>query len=287
MLRNQREWRMVMKYFLQEIHTGLLDSSQGGALLKAYIPDNTEEIDKDKKNPAVLILPGGGYGFTSDREGEGVALKFLSEGICAFVLKYHVAPVRFPVALCEALLTLQYIRENSKEWHIDENNISVCGFSAGGHLAASVGVHWNKEKILKYIPECKRELVKPNKLILSYPVITSGEYAHKGSMVNLLGEDNQTEELLLFNSLEKQVSKDTPKTFLWHTFEDGSVPVQNSMLFANALIQEGITTELHIYPKGGHGLSLGNHLVNAGWEYGDKHETAQWINRAIDFIYTV
>lgn len=280
-------WGFKMKHFTKEIVTGLLDNGNEPALLRAYIPDNCKEVDLDKKHPAVLILPGGAYFLTSEREGEGIALKLMSEGICAFILNYHVAPVRFPVALCEALLSLQYIRENSEEWNIDTENISVLGFSAGGHLAASVGVHWNKDSILNNIPEAKKELVKPNKLLLSYPVITSGEYAHKGSMLNLLGEDNQTEELLEFNSLEKQVTKDTPKSFIWHTFEDTSVPVQNAMLFAGALIQEGITTELHVYPKGWHGLSLGNHMVNGGWEYGKDHEIAVWIERAIAFIYTV
>lgn len=281
------EMGIRMKYFTKEITTGLPDSGESPALLRGYIPDNLKEVDAAKKHPAVLILPGGAYFFTSEREGEGVALKLMSEGICAFVLNYHVAPVRFPVALCEALLSLQYIRENCEEWNIDADNISVLGFSAGGHLAASVGVHWSKACILKNIPEAKKELVKPNKLLLSYPVITSGEYAHNGSMLNLLGEENQTQELLEFNSLEKQVTKDTPKSFIWHTYEDASVPVQNAMLFATALIQEGITTELHVYPKGGHGLSLGNHIVNGGWEYGKDHDVAEWIERAVKFIYTV
>lgn len=274
-----------MKFFSKEIVVDLLEEKEEPALLWAYIPDHFSEIDMQRKHPAVLVLPGGGYGFTSDREGEGVALKLVSEGICAFVLKYHVAPVRFPVALCEALLAVGYIREHCEEFHIDENNIGVCGFSAGGHLAASVGVHWNKECILKNLPDISKELIQPNKLILSYPVITTGVYAHEGSFINLLGEENKTTELLAFNSLEKQVTKDTPKTFIWHTFEDGLVPVQNTMLFGNALIQEGITTELHIYPSGKHGLSLGNHVVNGDWEYGQIHESSEWINKAIAFIY--
>lgn len=274
-----------MKCFLKEIVSGLLKPEDKPAVLRVYVPDNFAEINKDRKRPAVLVLPGGGYGFTSEREGEGVALKLVSEGICAFVLNYHVAPYRFPVALCEALTAIAYIRENSDEFNVDENNIGVCGFSAGGHLAASVGVHWNKDTILSNIPNVDKELVRPNKLILSYPVITSGAYAHEGSIINLLGEDNQTPELLEFNSLEKQVTKDTPKTFIWHTFDDGLVPVQNTMLFGSALIQAGITTELHIYPSGWHGLSLGNHVVNGDWSFGQVHDSAEWINKAIAFVY--
>lgn len=274
-----------MKCFSKEIVLELLKPEDKPAVLWAYVPDNFREINKDRKHPAVLVLPGGGYGFTSEREGEGVALRLVSEGICAFVLNYHVAPHRFPVALCEALTAIAYIRENCEEFNVDENNIGVCGFSAGGHLAASVGVHWNKEAILCNISNVDKELVRPNKLILSYPVITSGKYAHEGSIINLLGEDNQTEELLEFNSLEKQVTKDTPKTFIWHTFDDGLVPVENTMLFGSALVQAGITTELHIYPSGWHGLSLGNHIVNGDWSFGQVHECAEWINKAIAFVY--
>ena len=274
-----------MKYFTTEIKTEILGQEEMPAILRGYIPDNTKEIQENRKHPGILILPGGGYGFTSAREDEAVALKFASEGICAFVLKYHVAPVRFPVALCEALLSIQYIRQHSEEYNVDVDNIGVCGFSAGGHLAASVGVHWSNPYILEKAG-VNKDLIKPNKLILSYPVITSGKYAHKGSFENLLGEEIHSEKWMEFNSLEKQVTEDTPKTFIWHTFEDGSVPVQNAMLFATALIEHKILTELHIYPRGGHGLSLGTHLVNGDWSYKDVHQSSEWINKAVNFIYT-
>lgn len=273
-----------MRYFTTQINVNLEPKEEKPADLTAYIPDNFEEIGENRLHPAVVILPGGGYGYTSNREGEAVALKFAAEGICAFILKYHVAPTRFPYALCEALAAIRYVRENAKEFHIDTDNISVCGFSAGGHLAASCGVHWNKSFLLDIVG-AEGEKVKPNKLILAYPVITSGRFAHEGSFKNLLGEDNQTEDLLTLNSLDKQVSDTTPVSFIWHTYEDTAVPVQNSMLFANALIGHNIPTELHIYRRGGHGLSLGNHLVNRDWKYDQKHITSDWIDKAIRFIY--
>lgn len=273
-----------MKYFTTEIKTNLENAPEQPVTLSCYIPDNSQEIDIDRLHPAVVILPGGGYHFTSYRENEAVALKYISEGICAFVLEYHVAPVRFPVALCEALLSVLYVRDHAKEYHIDPDNISVCGFSAGGHLAASTGVFWNNDYILKLL-DIEPEKLKPNKLILSYPVITSGEYAHRGSFENLLGDEKENERWLEFNSLEKQVTKDTPETFIWHTYDDTVVPVQNTMLFASALIEKQIPTELHIYKSGSHGLSLGNYLVYGDKKYGESHMSSDWIDKAVRFIY--
>lgn len=258
-------------------HTGYI------AELVGYIPDTIPGVTEGKLRPAVLVLPGGGYGHLSRREGEPIALKLASEGICAFVLRYSVAPARFPQALCEALSAIGYIREHSTEWEIDENRIAVCGFSAGGHLAASTGVFWNNPVLEAYMPE-DRMKVKPNLLLLSYPVITSGEFAHRGSFNNLIGE-GQEQTLLELTSLEKQVTKEVPTTFIWHTYEDASVPVQNTLLFASALVAQGIPVEAHVYRRGGHGLSLGNHLVNGDKNYGDLHMSSEWINHAIRFLF--
>ncbi len=273
-----------MKYFTTEIKVDLQPKLEKPAVLCAYIPDNSPEVDMERLHPAVIILPGGGYEFTSDRENEAIALKFISEGICAFVLKYHVAPVRFPAALCEALLAVRYVREHGSEYHIDTDNISLCGFSAGGHLAASAGVHWKNSYILGLLGGEPDEM-KPNRLILSYPVVTSGEYAHRGSFENLLGDGMASKEWLEFNSLEKQVTEDTPQSFIWHTYEDNAVPVQNAMLFASALIAHKIPVELHIYRRGGHGLSMGSHLVCGDRKYGENHISSGWIDKAIRFIY--
>ncbi len=272
-----------MKYFEVPIDVMTKGKSDYEAILTGYVPDNIMQNEKQRVRPAVLILPGGGYEYTSDREAEPIALEFLSKGICAFVLRYSIAPARFPQALCEALESISYIREHANEWDIDTNNIVVCGFSAGGHLCASVGVFWNNPILDAYINK-NRNLVKPNMLILSYPVITSGVYAHRESFEALLGE-NQTQENIELVSLEKQVTKDVPPTFIWHTYEDGLVPVQNTILFANELITKGIPTEVHIYRRGGHGLSLGNHLVDVQREFGEEHMSSEWIQHTIRFIF--
>ena len=272
-----------MQYFEKKISINTEGASENEARLIAYIPDTHEGQGINRIRPAVLILPGGGYEYTSEREAEPIALKFLTQGICAFVLHYSPAPARFPQALCEALTAIGYIREHAEEWKINKDQVAVCGFSAGGHLCASVGVFWNKDFLEKYIGT-DHEKVRPNKLILSYPVITSGEFTHQGSMNNLLG-DNKDEERLALVSLEKQVTKDVPPSFIWHTYEDGAVPVQNALLFANALIAEDIPMELHIYRRGHHGLSLGNHLVLGENQYGENHMSSDWIDKAIRFIY--
>ena len=256
------------------------------AIISAYIPENSEEININKKRETIIICPGGGYEFTSDREAEPIALKFVAQGFNAVVIRYSIAPVRYPTALLELAETVRYVREKEKEWNVDTEKVIVCGFSAGGHLAGSLGVLWNNEIIEKYL-DIKNEEVKPNAMILCYPVISSGEFAHKGSFDSLLGEKEA--EISRENlSLEKLVSIETPKTFLWHTFDDGTVPVQNSLLFSNALASNKVQFELHIYPSGVHGLGLCEEItaMNGRSEHINSH-IASWFNLACQWIITL
>lgn len=256
------------------------------AIISAYIPENSEEININKKRETIIICPGGGYEFTSDREAEPIALKFVAQGFNAVVIRYSIAPVRYPTALLELAETVRYVREKEKEWNVDTEKVIVCGFSAGGHLAGSLGVLWNNEIIEKYL-DIKNEEVKPNAMILCYPVISSGEFAHKGSVDSLLGEKEA--EISRENlSLEKLVSIETPKTFLWHTFDDGTVPVQNSLLFSNALASNKVQFELHIYPSGVHGLGLCEEItaMNGRSEHINSH-IASWFNLACQWIKTL
>ena len=256
------------------------------AIISAYIPENSEEININKKRETIIICPGGGYEFTSDREAEPIALKFVAQGFNAVVIRYSIAPVRYPTALLELAETVRYVREKEKEWTVDTEKVIVCGFSAGGHLAGSLGVLWNNEIIEKYL-DIKNEEVKPNAMILCYPVISSGEFAHKGSFDSLLGEKEA--EISRENlSLEKLVSIETPKTFLWHTFDDGTVPVQNSLLFSNALASNKVQFELHIYPSGVHGLGLCEEItaMNGRSEHINSH-IASWFNLACQWIKTL
>lgn len=256
------------------------------AVISAYIPANSKEINLNKKRETIIICPGGGYEFTSDREAEPIALKFVAQGFNAIVIRYSIAPVRYPTALLELAETVRYVREKEKEWNVDTEKVIVCGFSAGGHLAGSLGVLWNNEIIEKYL-DIKNEEVKPNAMILCYPVISSGEFAHKGSFDSLLGEKEA--EISRENlSLEKLVSIETPKTFLWHTFDDGTVPVQNSLLFSNALASNKVQFELHIYPSGVHGLGLCEEItaMNGRSEHINSH-IASWFNLACQWIKTL
>ncbi|HOJ09295.1 MAG TPA: alpha/beta hydrolase [Clostridiales bacterium] len=238
-------------------------------------------LNGSRKRGAVLVVPGGGYSFTSPREAEPIALQFNAAGYHAFVLDYSVAPAKHPQPLLDASRAMCIIRKNAEEWNVDSEKIAVCGFSAGGHLAASLGVYWDKE-YLSNIPGVEIELNRPNALILAYPVITSGQYAHRGSFINLLGE-NATSELLYEMSLEHHVSEKTPPAFIWHTFADQGVPVENSLLFTQSLRNKSIPFELHIYPEGGHGLSLATEETATRPDQVVPH-AATWIKLCLEWL---
>lgn len=246
----------------------------------AYLLDWGE---KPKVRPAVVICPGGGYHNLSPREGEPIAMQFLSMGYHAFVLRYRVAPTCFPTSLQELALLMAQIRRHSREWNVDPDRIAVAGFSAGGHLACSLGTFWNREFVCGPLG-VKAEEIRPDGMILSYPVITSGQWAHANSFIHLLGEDAENEEKRRLVSLEFQVGPHTPKTFLWHTAADEIVPVQNSLLLADALVRNHVSLELHIYPEGPHGLSLATEDTSVG--LGERIEPwcQSWISLAGEWM---
>lgn len=253
------------------------------AKLYTYFQDNSKEIDKDCKRPVVLICPGGGYGFTSDREAEPVALQFLAMGFHACVLRYSVAPAQFPQALCELAWSVNYLKAHAKEYGIQSDKIIVAGFSAGGHLAASLGTYWQEEWLEKETG-LAAENIRPAGLVLSYPVITSGEFAHRGSFEQLMGKKN-TPELNEYLSLEKRVTKNMPPTFVWHTNTDDVVPVENTLLLADAMRKHGVSMEVHIFPEGAHGLSLANEetMVKSSG-FGIEPHCQKWITMAGEWI---
>lgn len=247
----------------------------------AYCPNVSPELDQNAKRISVLICPGGSYEFCSFREAEPIALAFNSLGYNAFVLNYSVAPVRYPQALLEVSASVALIRSKAEYFHADPQKIAVCGFSAGGHLAASLGVFWNEQFITDTL-SIGEGSNRPNAMILGYPVITSGKYAHQGSMDCLLGK-NAPKELVEKMSLELQVSENTPPTFIWHTFDDDCVPCENTLLFANALRGKNIPFELHIFPKGVHGLSLSN-KITAKYKEQDLPHVAKWFNLCHEWL---
>lgn len=252
------------------------------AQLTFYLQENFREIDPVRKRPLILICPGGGYENISSREAEPVALKLLSLGFHAAVLTYSVAPAEFPVSLRQLGQAMVVIREKSVEYPIDPERIFVMGFSAGGHLAASLGAFWNHSLLEDLSTEAT--VLRPKGLILCYPVISTGEYRHASSFHKLLGNATEKAERV---SIEKLVTPAFPATFIWHTVEDQVVPVQNTLLLVNQLVEKKIFCECHIYPKGPHGLSLGTEETasDAGMYNRDIQDwpelAARWIKEVI------
>jgi acetyl esterase/lipase len=217
----------------------------------------------DKQTGAtMLIFPGGGYGNLAEHEGRGYAEWFNAHGINAYVLKYRLGSngYRHPVMLNDAARALRMVRAFAKRDGFDPARIGIIGSSAGGHLAATLATHFDSSKAdgpkLEAGDAFDRESSRPDLAILCYPVVTLGQFAHAGSRKNLLGE-NPPAELVQNLSNELQVTKATPPTFLWHTVEDKTVPVENSLQFAAALRRAGVPFSLHIYENGAHGLGFG------------------------------
>lgn len=218
--------------------------------ITAYIPDDT------KRDMAVVILPGGGYGARAEHEGEGYAKFFAENGIKSFVVDYRVAPHRFPLPLLDARRAIRYVRYHADKYGIDKNKIAIMGSSAGGHLAALTSTYYEGIDF-EGLDEIDKEDFIPNAQILCYPVIKllGAKVTHIWSGRNLLGSDLQVEmgEAL---SPDLIATEKAPQAFIWHTFEDDVVPVQNSLDYASRLKAVGVETELHIFPHGGHGMGL-------------------------------
>lgn len=261
---------------IHNTYTIRVEGSLPDARLVTYIQEYSESMGVGDR-PLVLVCPGGAYAYTSDREAESLALQFLAMGFHAAVLRYSVAPARYPVSLLELAYSVKLIREHAREWHVAADKLVVQGCSAGGHLAASYGCFWKEEFIAEKLG-VDSETLRPNGMLLCYPVITSGPFAHRGSFENLLGECQSP--LAQKMSLENQVSEDTPKAFIWHTFTDESVPVENSLLFVGALRRHQIPTEFHMYPVGGHGLALATRLTVTSDGRAIQPECASWISLA-------
>lgn len=241
-----------------EIKEFIRPASDGRAVLRVYLPELNEQIMSNYDRPGMLIIPGGGYHFVSGREGEPIAMKYFTAGVIPFVLtSYSVAPHgKFPAPLLDAMWAMDFIRKHAEEFRIDPHKLAVCGFSAGGHLAASLCVFHNRQDYAQ-LAGAEVANLRPDAAILGYPVITARrDVAHLGSFENLLVDEADDEEMRRFVSLEEQVPDDMPPCFLWHTGTDESVPVANSLLFAQALAKHKIHFEMHIFEDGVHGLSL-------------------------------
>jgi len=232
--------------------------------ITTYLVDN-DACDPGHRRPLVVLCPGGGYQHRVPHEGEPVSIRMLGLGISSVIVNYSCDPAVFPTALNELAEAVVYCRAHAEEWCCDPQKVAVMGFSAGGHLAASLGVFWQTLPD----PACR-----PDAMILCYPVITSGEYRHDNSFRRLLGTSYP--DKLADVSIETHVTPAAPPAFIWQTWEDEVVPVENSILMASALKKAGVSCEMHLYQHGPHGMSLCDaesclahpdnfHPENSGW----------------------
>ena len=258
---------------------GLPRGNADAGFLHCWISDVPKTVSASRKRPAVLILPGGGYHHTSEREAEPVALRFAVRGYAAFVLHYSCAPSRFPVQLREAAMAMGYIRENCQKFSVDPAMVAVVGFSAGGHLCGMLGTMYDCPELAD-IGQAK--LLRPDALGLCYPVAVSWGNTHRESFENLTAGDPQLKHRL---SLDRLARKDMPPVFLWHTRNDGSVPCRNSLLLATALEAQGVDFAMHIYHRGCHGLSTADEAVYpAGSVPEISRDVPGWLPAAMDFF---
>lgn len=253
--------------------------------MDVYAQEPSPEMTKFKVRPMVMVCPGGGYCFTSDREAEVIALEYLAKGFNTCVVRYPIREdARWPEPLATLSKAVSIIRNRADEFYTIPDKIAVCGFSAGGHLVASLGVHWNDHEVQKKAGVTGEEN-RPNALILGYPVIKGTEHTHGGTINTLLAgipEGPEKDRMREYVSCEKHVGPHTPPTFLFHTFTDQAVPVRNSLDFAQALNEHGIPFEMHIYQNGPHGLALCD--FRTIWE---NKEAASWIQHSCDWLWNL
>lgn len=237
-------------------------SNVSNPTMSVYLPA------KGKANgAAVIICPGGGYArLAIYHEGYDVAAEFNKMGVAAFVLKYRlpgdrIMSIKETGPLQDAQEAIKIVRKRAKEWNIDINKVGIMGFSAGGHLASTVGTHFNTA-----VSENKENInLRPDFMILIYPVISfSDSLMHKGSRDNLMGQTPTAEKKIAY-SADQQVNAQTPPTFLVHAQDDKSVKVGNSIKLYESLTKNGIPAEMHIYPNGGHGFGLNNKTTQDKW----------------------
>ena len=240
-----------------------------GGTLTVYLRESTQAMPQVCQRPLVLVVPGGGYNHVSPREGDPVALQFAAAGYHTAVLTYTVGEgARDYRPMRQLAQAIGLVRQHAAEWHVLPEKIAVCGFSAGGHLALAGAV--------LDVPGLENQ-PRPNAVILGYPVVTAGEYAHRGSFVQLSGTENVTVHQTF--TLEDKITPQTPPVFVWHTMEDETVPVENTLLLLGALRRAGVPCEAHLFEKGCHGTSICTPEVDA-----DSAHRHHWVELAIEWL---
>lgn len=254
-MKSRRKYMISEKVDLYE-YFGLKRPQNGCGYLVTYV-HGPMELRPNRLRPAMLVIGGGGYSYVSQREKEPIAFKFLAESYNTFVLEYSCAPVAYPAQLNEGLMAMVYIRENAAKLGIIADRVAAIGFSAGGHLCAMLANLFDSKDAKKLLGD-KISLARPDAVILSYPVISSGEKAHRGSFDNICAGNAELEKSL---SLENRVKENSSPAFIWATANDGCVPSENSLYYALACKKHNVPFELHVFAEGQHGLSIADEEV--------------------------
>ena len=249
-----------------------------GGYLTVYARRKYTEVP-EKKRPAMLVVPGGGYYMVSEREGEPIALHFVMAGYAAFELLYTIQ-TPFPVPFLEAAMAMIFIRENAEKYGVDPTHVGAVGFSAGGHLTGTLATLFDDDSAKKAFGK-RAEMIRPDAVILSYPVLSTGEFGHDQTAEIISGGDKKLRKKL---SIETQVTKNSSPAFIWHTATDDAVPVENSLMMASAYRKNGVPFELHIFERGRHGLSdIGPEICEP--EIGpDVSRGGVWVELALSFL---
>ena len=265
------------------IHLNKIYDLENDPRIEIFVPFNKVNMTREKSK-AIIVVPGGAYTVVSGTEADPVALSYMLEGFISIILHYSVK-TPYPVPMKELACAIDYLRKNSDKYYIDKDKISVIGFSAGGHLTASYGYLYKHPDFINKA-NLESENIKPNCLVLAYPVISMGEYTHKDTRKNITGDDEKLYNLL---SAEKNVDNTYPPTFIWTTKEDKSVSYLNSTLFVDALKQNNIKHEFFLYPYLNHALSVINPLMYSQETLNDvkMQEVSKWFNKSVNFIHEI
>lgn len=254
-----------------------LDANDDRVFLEVFAPEKNKDYVRD----ALLVIPGGGYGYLScDREGEPIALEFLQKGMASFVLHYSICEnAKFPRPLIEASKAMKYIRDNAEKYNINPDRVFVTGFSAGGHLTASLGTLWHLKEIYDAV-DMPYGYNKPTGILPIYPVISANVPTHMDSFRNILGTQEPNAEELSRYSLELRVDEKSSPAFICHTSTDTAVPSYNALCFAKAYADANIPYELHIFKESPHGMSLANEITWDGNPERINKSCQTWTNLA-------
>lgn len=259
-------------------HYGYNPPENAGGSLTGWGHCTSREISPARKRPAVLIIPGGGYAFNSDREAEPIAYRFLAAGYVPFILRYSCTGHAFPAQLREAAMAMRYIRENADRFEVDPAMVAAIGFSAGGHLCGTLGMMYDCEEVADIAPA---GVIRPDAIAMCYPVTLGWGPTHEETMHTISGGDPELRHRL---SLDNRVRPDMPPVFLWHSRDDDLVPCRNSIILAQKLDEAGVDFTFHLYRHGWHGLSTADAQVyRADVTPGCSWDVPGWLESCIRF----